>query len=231
MPTVVRDSRKRSPFWYACYTDATGRRLKKSTGQTVKAKALEVCRGLQRAEMLGRERALRRLQMPNDLQTLDEIAWRPLPGPQTDFCRSTAREVCLGGGAGSGKSDALLAASLSQIDNPEYSGLILRQSYPQLRDLLARAQILFRAVGGEYRASEHTWHFRSKARIEFSHLDESAGGRWQFLGRQFAFIGIDEAGQLATDGTDASGQPVSSVYLFLLTRLRVRAVAFARRQD
>ena len=58
MPTVVKDSRKRSPFWYACYTDATGRRLKKRTGQVRKAKAVEVCRALERAEALGRERAL-----------------------------------------------------------------------------------------------------------------------------------------------------------------------------
>jgi integrase len=58
MPTVVKDSRKRSPFWYACYADATGRRLKKSTGQTSKAKAIEICRALERVETLARERAL-----------------------------------------------------------------------------------------------------------------------------------------------------------------------------
>ncbi len=58
MPTVVKDSRKRSPFWYACFRDANGRRLKKSTGQTSKAKAIEVCRGLERAETLAREGAL-----------------------------------------------------------------------------------------------------------------------------------------------------------------------------
>jgi integrase len=58
MATVVKDARKRSPYWYACYTDATGRRLKKSTGQTIKAKAVEICRALQRAEMLGREQVL-----------------------------------------------------------------------------------------------------------------------------------------------------------------------------
>jgi integrase len=58
MPTVVKDSRKRSPFWYACYTDATGRRLKKFTGQRSKAKAVEVCRALERVEALAREREL-----------------------------------------------------------------------------------------------------------------------------------------------------------------------------
>jgi integrase len=58
MPTVVKDSRRRSPYWYCAYTDATGRRLKKSTKQTIKAKAVEICRALERAEALARERAL-----------------------------------------------------------------------------------------------------------------------------------------------------------------------------
>src|SRR6187401_526829 len=63
MATVVKDARKRSPYWYACYTDATGRRLKKSTGQTIKAKAVEICRALQRAEMLGREQVLTEIKI------------------------------------------------------------------------------------------------------------------------------------------------------------------------
>ncbi len=58
MASLVKDSDNRSPYWYACYTDATGRRLKKSTGQKIKAKALEVCRGMERAETLAREGVL-----------------------------------------------------------------------------------------------------------------------------------------------------------------------------
>ena len=54
MASVVRDKaerngRRRSPFWYACYTDATGRRMKKSTGLTARSKALEMARALQKA--------------------------------------------------------------------------------------------------------------------------------------------------------------------------------------
>ncbi len=58
MASLVKDSENRSPYWYACYTDATGRRLKKSTGQKIKAKALEVCRSMERAETLAREGVL-----------------------------------------------------------------------------------------------------------------------------------------------------------------------------
>jgi integrase len=58
MAIVVRDSRNRSPFWYACYTTATGRRLKKSTKETSQSKAKIIAEALQRAEDLAAERTL-----------------------------------------------------------------------------------------------------------------------------------------------------------------------------
>jgi integrase len=58
MPTVVRDPRNRSPFWYACFTTADGRRLKKSTKETNQAKAKLIAQTLQRAEDLAKEREL-----------------------------------------------------------------------------------------------------------------------------------------------------------------------------
>ena len=63
MACVIRDKSKRdgklrSPFWYACYTDAFGRRLKKSTGLTAKSKALEMARTLQKASDEARRGAL-----------------------------------------------------------------------------------------------------------------------------------------------------------------------------
>jgi integrase len=63
MSCVIRDKAKRngkarSPFWYCAFTDATGRRLKKSTGQTSKSKALKICMQWQRAADLARERTL-----------------------------------------------------------------------------------------------------------------------------------------------------------------------------
>ena len=58
MPVVVRDSRNRSPFWYACYTTADGRRLKKSTKETNQAKAKLIAGALQNAENMAAERTL-----------------------------------------------------------------------------------------------------------------------------------------------------------------------------
>jgi integrase len=50
MPCLVKDQTGRSPFWYCSYTDPIGRRLKKSTKQTDKAKAWEVCLTFMNAE-------------------------------------------------------------------------------------------------------------------------------------------------------------------------------------
>jgi integrase len=50
MPILTKDSRERSPYWICCYKAADGRRLKKSTKQTERTKALEVCLALERAE-------------------------------------------------------------------------------------------------------------------------------------------------------------------------------------
>jgi integrase len=42
--------RAKSPYWVCCYTNANGQRLKKSTKQTERKKALEVCLAIERSE-------------------------------------------------------------------------------------------------------------------------------------------------------------------------------------
>ena len=49
---------KRSPFWYAAFTDPLGRRLKKSTGQTSKTKAKEMAQTWERASKEARQMRL-----------------------------------------------------------------------------------------------------------------------------------------------------------------------------
>src|ERR1043166_4859112 len=58
MASLVKDTKGRSPFWYCAFTDATGRRLKKSTGQTSKSKAQKICVQWQRAADMARQRTL-----------------------------------------------------------------------------------------------------------------------------------------------------------------------------
>jgi integrase len=55
---VVKDARKRSPYWYAIYRNAEGRRTRKSTELTSKSKALEMARGFEKAAKEARDKRL-----------------------------------------------------------------------------------------------------------------------------------------------------------------------------
>ena len=58
MASLTKASKGRSPYWIACYTAADGRQLKKSTKETDRKKALEVCLALERAEDLAKKGTL-----------------------------------------------------------------------------------------------------------------------------------------------------------------------------
>jgi len=52
MGTLVKDARGRSKFWYYCYRDANGRRLKKSTKETDRRKARIIGEAFEESEDL-----------------------------------------------------------------------------------------------------------------------------------------------------------------------------------
>ena len=54
MGTLVKDARGRSKFWYYCYRDANGRRLKKSTKETDRRKARIIGEGFEESEYLAK---------------------------------------------------------------------------------------------------------------------------------------------------------------------------------
>jgi integrase len=58
MAYVVKDVRKRSPYWYAVFRGKTNRYVKKSTKETARSKALEMARGWEKASKQARERTL-----------------------------------------------------------------------------------------------------------------------------------------------------------------------------
>jgi|SRR5581483_1441970 len=79
MASVVKDSRDRSPYWIACYTDSTGRRLKKSTKLTNKKDALEVALALEHGEALARKGAFTEIRLREILeQTLERVIGGPV---------------------------------------------------------------------------------------------------------------------------------------------------------
>jgi Terminase large subunit, T4likevirus-type, N-terminal len=147
-----------------------------------------------------------------------EIVFKPTPR-QSEFISACEREVLLAGGLGSGKSTALLLSAAHASGNPAHRALILRKTFPQHRTMIAKSLEIFPHLGGTWNESKSTWKFSSGARIEFGFLDGPQDcARW--LGREFNFIGIDEICEWPADAEDASGEPISYGYKFLMSRLR-----------
>lgn len=126
------------------------------------------------------------------------VLWRPHPGPQTTFLASGAYEALYGGAAGGGKSHALLFGALRQVNHPQYRALILRRTFPELRELMDAALPVFSAIGATWNASEKRFRFPSGALVEFGYCQTYADVL-QYQGQAFQYIGYDELGQVAEE--------------------------------
>jgi len=120
----------------------------------------------------------------------------PQPGKQAEFVNTTA-DVCIyGGGAGSGKSWALLRKALINIDNPNYGAVIFRRTSPEITTeggLWDESKRLFHLIPGAFpREGKLDWKFPSGAAISFGHAQHEKDVENKFPGAQIAYIGFDE---------------------------------------
>lgn len=98
-----------------------------------------------------------------------------------------------GGAAGGGKSDYLVVESMSQADIPNYRGLILRRTYPELEEIMDKCYAYYRVAYPKvkYNGQEHVWKFPSGAKIYLGAMQYEKD-KTKYQGRQFDFIGFDE---------------------------------------
>ena len=142
------------------------------------------------------------------------VLWEPNP-KQAALLAAADFEVLYGGTAGAGKSDGLLidALGLQQdaIENRQYQALLVRRTFPDLRDLIDRSQELYPHMGGggKYDKTSHIWTWPSGARIEFGHMQYDSD-RFKYRGRAFQYVGWDELTLFPTDAP----------YRYLLSRVR-----------
>jgi hypothetical protein len=125
-----------------------------------------------------------------------DVAFRPNPGPQTDFLAANEREVFYGGARGGGKTYSLLIAPLRFVDKSTSRALLIRRSMPELRDVIFQTQQLYpKAVpGAKFKTQENTWHFPGGARIEFGYC-ENLQDVLRYQGQSYSWIGVDELPQ------------------------------------
>lgn len=133
------------------------------------------------------------------------IELRPQAGPQEDFLASEADIVIYGGGAGGGKTWALLYDPLRYIVPSKewgpagvkgFTGVIFRRTNPQIRNeggLWDESEKIYSLFDGKPRVSApFEWFFPSGGQtMRFAQLQhEKSKLEWQ--GAQIPFIGFDE---------------------------------------
>lgn len=126
------------------------------------------------------------------------ILWTPHPGPQSEFISASEFEVLYGGSAGGGKTDGLIYDAVGQMNHSASRALFLRRTFPELREVMDRCQVIFPKLGAEWRASDKRWRFSTGATFEFGF-----GQTWeemqQYAGKEITWLGYDEIGNLAEE--------------------------------
>ena len=156
------------------------------------------------SEQLLSPRSVVKTVIKNTNETYDptqnrKVVFKPNDGPQTDFLAASEREVLYGGSAGGGKSYAMLADPLRYITHPQFSGLLIRHTTEELRELVWKSQELYPKAIPNIKWSERKmqWVSPQGGRLWFSYLDRDEDVL-RYQGLAFSWIGFDELTQWAT---------------------------------
>lgn len=126
-----------------------------------------------------------------------QVAWIPLPGSQTELMkRAYVFEILYHGTRGPGKSDTLLmdfAQFVGRGWGLQYKGVIFRQTFPQLEDLITKSKRWFPKMfpGAKWNGSAYKWVFPDGEELLFRQFNKP-DDYWKYHGQEFQFVGWDE---------------------------------------
>lgn len=115
-------------------------------------------------------------------------------GPQKDFLSSKATIAIFGGGAGGGKSYALLLEALRHMNNPNVHAILFRRNTTQIRNpggLWDTSMEIYAQLGATPRQAFLEWQFPSGATLKMAHL-ENQDTVFSYQGSQIPLIMWDE---------------------------------------
>ena len=127
------------------------------------------------------------------------IVWAPQKGSQALVLACPISELLNDGTRGSMKTDTLLmdfAQHVGQGFGAAWRGILFRQSYPQLAEIVVRSKKWFNQIfpGAVYNKNEHIWTWPTGEQLLFRYMD-SPDDYWNYHGHQYPWIGWEEITQ------------------------------------
>lgn len=133
---------------------------------------------------------------PDGKPLAEEVAWAPQAGSQVAFLTCPVFEALYEGTRGPGKTDALLmdfAQDCGKGYGQEWRGILFRQSYPQLVDVINKTNKWFPLIfpSARYNQSNHTWTWPDGEQLLLRHMAKEAD-YWNYHGHAYPWIGWEE---------------------------------------
>ena len=132
-----------------------------------------------------------------DIPLAEGEVWRPLEGSQSVVLdHPWVFEILYHGTRGPGKSDTLLMDYCQFVGKGwglQYKGVIFRQTFPQLEDLITKSKRWIPRMfpGARYNGSAYKWVFPDGEELLFRQFNKK-DDYWKYHGQEFQFIGWDE---------------------------------------
>ena len=126
----------------------------------------------------------------------ENTVWTPNPGSQALFLQSPVFETGFVGSRGVGKTDALIMSFAQHVGRgfgPEWRGILFRETYKQLRDVVKKSRKWFRLIFPEARFNETKmqWVFPDGEMLIFAHL-KTVADYDNYHGHEYPWIGFEE---------------------------------------
>ena len=125
-----------------------------------------------------------------------KVAWEPQKGSQFKFLQCPYYEVLYEGTRGNGKTDSLLM-DFAQHCGPGFGvnwrGILFRQTYPQLADIVAKSKKWFYQIfpGIKFNESSYTWKWPTGEELLLRHI-RVENDYWNYHGHEYPWIGFEE---------------------------------------
>lgn len=135
-------------------------------------------------------------------QPKGQSAWIPQPGSQTLFLTCPVFECLFASGRGLGKTDALLADFCQHVGQgwgPAWRGILFRQSYKQLSDVVAKSKQWFTKwfPDAEFNAGDYVWKFPDGEELLLRYMTRPSDYD-NYHGHAYPWIGWEELTNWAT---------------------------------